>query len=200
MHPDLTLQDIQLDPGDPARIPDLMAAPPERLSASANALARQIRAWSKNAQGLALDSPSAVGQALREGHIVWRTDRWQTYAVDSYGGLLRTALPDGRTRMRVAITEQVPDADDLPEVPPGGKYVLVWSGSADRVGTSTGVAHRLRALTHTPGVFLADVMLYDPEHEGGPALWSLVAGEGEQAGKQIDLPEGEVLSAVVMRR
>lgn len=204
LHPDPTLPELRLAADDPLRIPQLMAADPASLSPHAVALRRHIESWADGRGGEVIDGPATLARLLRTASIVTAPGRWLTLALGSRGERLRTATDGGYVRWRSLITDRVPDPQELPAVPPGGKYLLVYRGGVS-VLTNTGVAHRLRALhdafvgagDQRRRVRLADVTVWDTDAAGGPVLYAISCGEGGQAGVSVPLPAGDVVSGAL---
>ena len=126
-----------------------------------------------------LSGPSAVLKALRNGWLKPRALRWMTYPLDERRRRVTTANSAGGARYVTHISNKVPSPDELPPVPTGGTYLLLFGGSP-AVLEIPGVPQRLRKLTGTAPV--SDVVFWHLTREHPDTLFSLKFAAADRGG------------------
>lgn len=180
-----------MTPDDPTTGAALLQADVDRLSEDARQLRRHIVDALQASERPAILHPKAALQVLRKGHLRPIRDRWNAYALDRDRRTVRRPHPDGGSRNVLAVSYKAPKPDELPPLPRGGAWLLIWHGGPD-VLSIDGVPQRLAYLRQQLPV--ADVLFYRTD-DGTTELYSLAAGRGTRNGQAVEFPDPAAVAA-----
>lgn len=192
----------QLVPGmsdtDPDDGLELFKADPATLSDAARALRQHIADAVKGTSRPVLSGPGVVRDVLRRGLLQPKSDRWTLYALGPDRRTVQVPGKGGGTWNLSVPASKVPDPDELPPLPRGGQWLVIWGGSVDTLSIE-GVPNRLLRLQR--GVPVADIIFYDRSlADGEPTLFSVKLGRGACGSKRVEFPNPTALSLARGRR
>lgn len=173
---------------DPSTGSGLLQADVESLSDVARELRRHLVDALNASERPAILHPQAAYDVLRKGHLRPIRERWNAYQLDRDRRTVRVPHPSGGTRNVLNVSRKAPEPDELPALPPGGAWLLIWHGSVD-VLSIPGVSQRLARLRTATAV--ADVLFFTDD--GTTELFSLMAKKGSRGGKAADFPDTDAL-------
>ena len=171
---------------DPQDGPALLRASTDDLSEAAHALRQHIVDAVKGSSRPTLSGPSAVREALKRKLLQPAPDRWTLYALGPDRKTVQIARPEGGTRNLTVPAFKVPEPAELPPLPRGGRWLVIWRGPVS-VLEIEGVPHRLSKLQRIADI--ADVVFYDDTAEGDPTLYSLKLGRGARGTDRVEFPD-----------
>lgn len=153
-------------------------------------LARQLRtqtrraalAWGRSAQ---LSSPEAIERALAEGDLSLISKRWLTLSLDQNRRRSFVAFSADSSRTVEKLSRKVPDAEQLPQLPSNGVYLVLYGGSPEVLEIPE-VRERLIQLQ--ADVPVADVLFRHLEAGPKSTLYSLRQGFGSHNRQLVDFP------------
>lgn len=135
----------------------------------------------------------AASKKKQTGRLRALPGSWTTYVLDADRKRVLTRTKDTGWAYSKRVSRLFPGADALPTLPTGGVYLTIWGGSATVLSIAD-IRERVRALcTNAP---VADVLFYDKDAKGGPTLWSVRGGCGDQSGVHIPFPNDTHLKEV----
>jgi hypothetical protein len=141
-------------------------------------------------QSKQLGSADAVYDALVNRDIRSTPGRWKTWVLDSARRRVFTATRADSSRTVERVTRFVPEPGELPTLPDGGTYLVLWGGDPD-VLRFDDVRGRLRTLITT--VPVADVLFHDTRRG---ALFSLRNRIGAAGRQPVEFPDPDLVKEV----
>jgi hypothetical protein len=141
-----------------------------------------------------LSNAPMVVRALDTGDIRPRWGKWLTIVLDRHNRRCFSGRRDGTSRTVVRMNTFVPDPDELPSLPEGGKYLLLRGSSPDVLDIDD---VRVRLGTLASSVPLADVVFrISGSHGAAPTTWSLREKTGVCSGAPVPFPNEAALKEV----
>jgi hypothetical protein len=170
---------------DPSTGSALLQADVETLSDTARALRRHVVDALNASERPAILHPQAAYDVLRKKHLAPIKNKWNAYQLDRDRRTVRVPHASGGTRNVLTVTAKFPVADDLPALPEGGAWLVIWHGDVE-VLSIPGVAHRIARLR--AHLTVADVLFWSMEGSA-PTMFSLEAAKGIQSGRSAEFPD-----------
>ena len=145
-----------------------------------------------SASELPITGAQDAARLLEDRILRPQTHKWVAYALGK--NRLRLAVPHpsgGREYLRV-VSRLLPTAEELKTapLPEGGVYLIIYGGGPEILGASSN-AEKIAQLRKT--LPISDVLFYNLIEGQSPALYSLAAQCGDQAGNYRAFPNKEHL-------
>ena len=115
------------------------------------------------------------GHAKRAGTLKVPVGKWVSIPLDEHYHRVLDSHHDGGRHWRVHLTAGAPTIEDLPELKPGWRYLVIAGGTPEEM-TDPDKVQTLRTLCAARPV--ADVLFWHAPREGYPAMWSTRKGSG----------------------
>lgn len=128
-----------------------------------------------------LGTPSAVAEALRDGHLRPKDNWWIAYPLDTRHRRVVGPHRSGASRFMLVLRSKFPTNDDISKIEAAKGYLVIWGGSPDVLAIK-GVPERIKSLT---AATLVDVMFWD---KSARTLHSLRFGHGGTETDKCDFP------------
>lgn len=200
-NPTLTLADLipGWPNGGPEDLAELQFVTDEQLNGFSEESADLVRTlrtqvrraaltWGRSAQ---LHSPEAIERCLGEGDLRLLSKRWLTLALDKNRRRSFTPFSADSARTVEKLSRFVPEASELPTLPPDGTYLVLYGGGPE-VLQIPDVRERLIRLQEA--VPVADVLFRLLETGPRSTLFSLRQGFGVHSRSRVEFPDPELVT------
>ncbi len=152
------------------------------------------RAITQRGNSNPLSGAEAVARALDTNDLRLVGKRWLTLVLDRNRRRV-FAQHNGEVRTVSHLSHLVPSVEDLPPLPPGGVYLLLYGGGPEVLDIDDARRRLVDLLSAAP---VADVVFRRLERSRPPALFSTREGCGEQNRERVEFPNPDHLKEVAL--